>query len=103
MTKGTRKELVKHLKLTKTQLNHHNSRGSKNHTGKTKYKLDGKGVVTKKLKISNVLKKTLKVAFNADKTRLYKRQIKFDREPNFLILVNDNIHEKVPGGAEMAG
>ena len=104
MTKGTREGLVKHLNLKKTQLNQLNSRGSKKvrtALGKTKEKLDGKGGVTKKLKITNVLKKTFRVAFNADQTRLDKRQIKFDREPNFLILMKDNIHEKVPG--QMAG
>ena len=58
--------------------------------------------MTKKLKITNVYKKTFKDAFNADKTRLDKRQIKFDREQDFVILVKDNVHEKVPGGAQTA-
>ena len=150
VTKGSREEVVKHLKLKKTQHNQLNSRGAKMvRTALGKEKLDGNDVVTpgigffrpvtheeeeaeesdidvtdnntepkvkkvtlkerraklvtKKLKITNVHKKTFKEAFNADKTRLDKRQIKFDREQDFLILVKDNIHEKVPGGAQTAG
>ena len=79
MTKGTGEELVKHLKLKKTQLNQLSNRGSKKvrtKLGKTKEKLEGKGVVTKRPKITNVFKKTFRVTFNADKTRLDKRQIK---------------------------
>ena len=61
-------------------------------------------LVTKKTKNYQCSqKKTFKEAFNADKTRLNKRQIQFDRDQDFLILVKDNIHEKVPGSAQAAG
>ena len=36
-------------------------------------------------------KKLFKEAFNTDKARLHKRQQKFQKEPNFLIIMEDNI------------
>ena len=44
-----------------------------------------------------------KEAFNTDKSRLEKRQIRYDRPANFLILVEDNLHQPGPGGAFTAG
>ena len=43
--------------------------------------------------LTNSEKKMFKEAFNTDKARLAKRQVKFNRAANFLILVEDNIHE----------
>ena len=45
--------------------------------------------------LTNSEKKMFKEAFNTDKARLAKRQVKFNRAANFLILVEDNIHEGV--------
>ena len=50
--------------------------------------------------LTNSEKKMFKEAFNTDKARLAKRQVKFNRAANFLILVEDNIHE---GAALTAG
>ena len=48
-----------------------------------------------KVKTGNQLtvaeKKLFKEAFNTDKARLHKRQQKFQKEPNFLIIMEDNI------------
>jgi hypothetical protein len=46
--------------------------------------------VTKRDRITDVQKKTFKEAFNTDKTRLDKRQLKYDRPQDFLILVKDS-------------
>ena len=54
-------------------------------------------------KISESEKKMFKEAFNTDKGRLEKRQIRYDRPANFLILVEDNLHQPGPGGAFTAG
>ena len=45
--------------------------------------------------ISKVDKKTFKEAFNTDKTRLDKRQLKLGKPQNFLLLVEDNIGSAV--------
>ena len=45
-------------------------------------------------------KKVFKESFNTDKARLAKRQVKFNRAANFLILVEDNVQE---GAALTAG
>ena len=45
--------------------------------------------------ISNVNKKTFKEAFNADKARLDKRQAKYSKPQNFLLILEDNINSAV--------
>ena len=47
-------------------------------------------------------KKQFKEGFNTDKARFLKRQLKYNRSQNFLILVEDNIHS-VGSGSETAG
>ena len=47
-------------------------------------------------------KKQFKEGFNTDKARFLKRQLKYKRSQNFLILVEDNIHT-VGSGCETAG
>ena len=44
-----------------------------------------------------------KEALNTDKTRLEKRHAKYDKPANFLILVEDNVHQAGPCGAGTAG
>ena len=44
-----------------------------------------------------------KEAFNTDKSSLEKRQTRYDWPANFLILVEDNLHQPGPGGAFTAG
>ena len=44
-------------------------------------------------KCSKSNRKNFKESFNTDKSRLEKRQPKFKREQNFLLIVQDNIHE----------
>ena len=44
-------------------------------------------------KISKNSRKLFKEAFNTDKARLNKRQPKFKRERDFLLIMRDNIHE----------
>ena len=50
--------------------------------------------------LTNSEKKVFKESFNTDKARLAKRQVKFNRAANFLILVEDNVQE---GAALTAG
>ena len=45
--------------------------------------------------ISKVDKKTFKEAFNTDKTRLDKRQVKYSKPKDFLLIVKDNIGSAV--------
>ena len=45
-------------------------------------------------KISKNNRKMFKESWNTDKSRLQKRQPKFDRRQNFLVLMEDNIHEQ---------
>lgn len=54
-------------------------------------------------KITESEKKLFKEAFNTDKTRLDKRHAKYNKKPNFLLLVEDNVHEAGPCGAGTAG
>ena len=58
--------------------------------------------VVKVKKIGEVQKKTFKEAFNTDKTRLEKRQQKLNLPQDFLILVKDNVHDKIEGGSKTA-
>ena len=59
-----------------------------------------------KKKASSILskfdKKNFKEAFITDKSRFLKRQPKYNRSKNFLILMEDNIHS-VGSGSETAG
>ena len=48
-------------------------------------------------------KKMFKEAFNTDKTRLERRHAKYDKPANFLLLVEDNVHQAGPCGAGTAG
>ena len=67
-----------------------------NRTAPMKRKLDT-------AKFTESEKKMFKEAFNTDKSRLEKRQTRYDRPANFLILVEDNLHQPKPGGAFTAG
>ena len=55
------------------------------------------------VKLTESEKKMFKEAFNTDKTRLEKRHAKYDKPANFLILVEDNVHQAGPCGAGTAG
>ena len=55
------------------------------------------------VKITESEKKMFKEAFNTDKARLEKRHAKYDRPANFLLLVEDNVHQTGPCGAATAG
>ena len=44
-----------------------------------------------------------KETFNTDKSRLEKRQTRYDRPANFLILMEDILHQPGPGKAFTAG
>ena len=55
------------------------------------------------LKITPSDKKMFKESFNTDKSRLEKRQTKYNRPPNFLLIVEDNIHSKDSGKSETGG
>ena len=46
-----------------------------------------------KEKISMSNKKMFKEAWNKDKSRLEKRQVKYNRPQNFLLTLEDNVHE----------
>ena len=54
------------------------------------------------VKITESEKKMFKEAFNTDKARLEKRHAKYDRPANFLLLVEDNVHQTGPCGAATA-
>ena len=54
-------------------------------------------------KITDSEKKMFKEFFNTDKARLQKRQAKYNKPANFLLLVEDNVHQAGPGGAGTAG
>ena len=41
--------------------------------------------------------------FNTDKARLQKRQAKYNKPANFLLRIEDNVHQAGPGGAGTAG
>ena len=58
--------------------------------------------VVKVKQIGEVQKKTLKEGFNTDKTRLEKRQQKLNLPQYFLILLKDNVHDKIEGGSKTA-
>ena len=53
-----------------------------------------------KLSLSD--KKNFKEGWNTDKARFMKRQLKYNRSQNFIILMEDNIHS-VGSGSETAG
>ena len=55
------------------------------------------------VKLTESEKKMFKEAFNTDKTRLEERHAKYDKPANFLILVEDNVHQAGPCGAGTAG
>ena len=55
------------------------------------------------VKLTESEKKMFKEAFNTDKARLEKRDAKYDKPANFLILVEDNVHKAGPCGAGTAG
>ena len=55
------------------------------------------------VKITDSEKKMFKESFNTDKARLQKRQAKYNKPANFLLLVEDNVHQAGPGGAGTAG
>ena len=59
--------------------------------------------VKENLKITPSDKKMFKESFNTDKSRLEKRQTKYNRPPNFLLIVEDNIHSKESGKSETGG
>ena len=42
--------------------------------------------------LSASAKKTFKESFNTDKSRLDKRQAQHSRSPNFLLILEDNVH-----------
>ena len=44
-----------------------------------------------------------KESFNTDKSRLEKRQSKYKRPQNFLLIVEDNVHSKDSGKSETGG
>ena len=50
-----------------------------------------KNRVKEKISMSN--KKMFKEAWNTDKSRLEKRQVKYNRPQNFLLILEDNVHE----------
>ena len=53
-----------------------------------------------KLSLSD--KKNFKEGWNTEKARFMKRQLKYNRSQNFIILMEDNIHS-VGSGSETAG
>ena len=55
------------------------------------------------VKLTESEKKMFKEAFNTDKARLEKRHAKYDKPANFLLLVEDNVHQAGPCGAGTAG
>ena len=59
--------------------------------------------VKENLKITPSDKKMFKESFNTDKSRLEKRQSKYNLPPNFLLIVEDNIHSKDSGKSETGG
>ena len=56
----------------------------------------------KDAKITDSDKKTFKEAFLTDKSKLDKRQPKYNREQNFIVIMKDNVHKSVHGGAGTA-
>ena len=59
--------------------------------------------VKENLKITPSDKKMFKESFNTDKSRLEKRQSKYNLPPNCLLIVEDNIHSKDSGKSETGG
>ena len=53
--------------------------------------------------ISNSNKKMFKESWNTDKSRFEKRQVKYNRPQNFLIILEDNIHQGGEKGAKTGG
>ena len=59
--------------------------------------------VKENLKITPSDKKMFKESFNTDKSRLEKKQSKYKRPQNFLLIVEDNVHSKDSGKSETGG